>query len=282
MIKIRSSIQLFKHREFSDWHAPLKPQGLTLTCPDANCPWKEHWPDNSEHDPESVDEILALPPGTRMLILSDYCERWYVSFLTLESIFEPKGATQLRFTEGSRQCWYFLPGGAGGHMLYLDSVRYIAVVESSAPAFGKDGKLPCFARELSRIGKIPLPEIQKGLRELEKSMANPPILLRPWHMQATSLWNHFYYQNYRPLIDELQFLLGFKNGHYPAAIFFVVAAQRQRLQELSNIPGIENVFFPSDFGISITEAIGNIFTSPMILKQERKSWRNDLRKCFGI
>ncbi|MFH0817393.1 MAG: hypothetical protein V1909_02045, partial [Candidatus Micrarchaeota archaeon] len=244
-------------------------------------PWENHWSEDSEHDPASVVEILALPPGTRMLILSDYCGRWYVSLLTLKSIFEPRGATQLRFIEGSRQPWYFLPGPIN-HMLYLDSIRYIATVDGNAPTFGKDGKLPCFVGELSRIGGISVPKIWKGIRELEKSTTNPPVLLKAWQMQAVSLWNHFCSGDYNSLVGELRFLLGFRRGYYPASVFLVVAAQRRKLRELSIIPEIRGISFPSDFGASITATIGSVSEFSTLFRQEQGTWRSDLEECFGI
>ncbi|MDO8469542.1 MAG: hypothetical protein Q7S84_00795 [bacterium] len=218
-----------------------------------------------------------------MLVLADYCKRWYVSLLTLKSIFEPEGSTQLRFMEGSKQCWYFLPGPyAGGHMLYLDSIRYIAVVQSSVAAFGKDAKLPCFMRELSRIGGVPFSEVRAGIWKLEESIATPPLLLKPWQEQATSLWNHFCSQSYVELADELRYLFSFKRGYYPVAIFFVVAAQRRKLRELSTVREIREVSFPADFGTSITVAIRSIATSLTTFQQDQRSWWSDFQKYFGI
>lgn len=285
MIELTHGIKLFKHRSFVEWHAPFSPQKFAGVCPDGNCPWMDHFPENSEHDPLCITDLLLLQPGTRMLILADYCERWYVSYLTLASIFEPNGATQFRFAERSSASWYFRPDPAGpGHMLYLDSIRYLAVVQSETLAFGKDGKLPCFMRELSRIGNMDPEETQKAMQLLEDSIPKTfPVILKPWQMQAATLLDHLYAGDTSKLIEELGYLLSFPGGHYPASIFFAVVAQRGKLQELNATLGkTKTVVFPGDFGNSITLCIDQVSRHCGEINERAKNWWADLEKLFGI
>jgi len=295
MVKLSDGTELFKHREYVDWHAPFKPQEFAGECPNGNCPWETHRPENSAHDPLSVAELLSIPTGTRMLVLTDYCGRQFVSLHTLNIVFQPEGATQLRFAERSRRCWYFQPdttskvrtfGGPGsiecGHAIYLDSTRYAATIRTDAPAFGKDGQLPCFMRELSRLARIPLSEVKRGVRELEKSVPKLTPSLKPWQMDARSMWADLCAKRTSGLADRLKYFLGFRKGYLPIAILLVVAAERGKLQELGEALADKKPAFPENFSGAIDHAVEQVTCHWEEGREQAKGWKREMASIFGI
>lgn len=288
MIELTNTTKLFINRSFPDWHAPftLEKSG-SAGCPNGNCPWHNHMPENSDFDPHSISELLAIQPGTRLLVLADYCDNWHVSFMTLESIFAPEGSTQFRFSEKSRRCYYYEPfphphGGFGVH-LFLASIRLIATVKSDTPAFGKFGKRPLFMRELSRITGLPMSEIRGGIEALDASIPKQELILKPWQSQATVMWNNLLQGEGEAVLQDLRHLLSFQSGHYPVAILFVVAAQHGKLAELKAVIGEESGVIPADFGSTIKSTISVLERcAEGGMKEEPEKWWPSLQDIFGI
>ncbi len=179
------SVTLWLNRPFEEWHRPLNnPRDMVIggKCHDANCPVSHVDEDVDVLDPAALPALTELQPAMRLLVLLNYCGHWHVSYQTLASIRRDHGPRQIYFKEKSRDTYFYRPApdtypwSVG---LYWGSVRYLAVVQSDAPAFGKYGGKACFVRELARVSGLTPREIRAAMQELEALNPPPSLLLRP-------------------------------------------------------------------------------------------------------
>jgi hypothetical protein len=276
------AIKIFKHRDFMDWHGPLVAKNPFSGCMNLNCPMSSHLMDESWHDPHSRQDIIAIPLGMRLLILTDYCDKEYVAYLTLREIYDPNGCTQLRFSEGSKRCWYFQPNGlSNGHSVYLDSLRYVAIVESDATAFGKFGGIGCFKRELSRLSGLTSPVINQMLRQLEKSIPIKPFGLKPWATWAQDLEEKFLNNDQTGFNKVMHFLCSSSRADDIVA-FLMPCIQQGKLEEVMALTQGEKFICPDNFVKSFEKVKQHLTRSFPEIVKPASTWEEQWRQFFGV
>ncbi len=286
------TIQLYQQRTFEDWHSPFPREfsRQAMGCFNGSCPVDEHgWTNGAtERDPYSGLTPERFEQGAKLLILSDFCDRKHISYMTLDSIQSPSAGMQLRFREHSRDCDFFIPRIANGvghaYRIQLDSIRYLAVVPSEAPSFGKDGGLACFTKELCRIGGLEENEVEEGLQQLADTLPKQErLLLKPWQIQARNLWRNFQSRDTMALRQDVRWLTSFTGGYHPFAIFLTVATHHGKLGEvLRYIEGVDLSKIPEALSPALHYCTGTLSGHHAQFREEAPRWWAEWKQAFSL
>lgn len=165
------NFRIYRCLPFDIWHQPFDidgsewyPGSYRYRC---SCPYGKHTDVRflDHKDPLHLKEILSFEEGMRLLTFHSWKGTEYIAFHTFEKIEFYSDFMRLLFKEKLDVCEY---EGTGEQFTPL---RFIAVIEGAdeVNAFGENGGLDVFIKELSKISGSSVEEIKKQVEELYKT-----------------------------------------------------------------------------------------------------------------
>lgn len=157
---------LYRNLPFDVWHTPFKDNGSKwrpgFIRQECSCPYGKH----GDHvcldykDPIHFKEILALKPGSKLLIFANPYE--------VEKTICRKFRQVEFLSDFARLCFEPVQIGLDWDAMSLASIRWIVVLPEGdqTPVFEKQGGIKIFVEEVSKATRYDSIEILKKMKEL--------------------------------------------------------------------------------------------------------------------